>query len=486
MFKTTQLYAIASFAIILSACKAADTAANASIQPLERNGPFPGIAPCAVPILDQISRETNCSTADMSCFCTADLSDAARFELLLENCPFPDASSDKLPTPATQSIITSSCGHPVRDKSSEYTIITVSCNVVTKLVLLARLSHARFFSSGQTLNPDDWAALVTLVLGIPATAVNLLGLNGSGLGRDLWTLTLPEISRYAFYMYIMTLFYIAEMLLLKLSFCFLYLRIFSSVMLRRLLWATVVFHILFGVAAFVSSVLMCVPVDYTWLRYVKNMQGRCIDISGLYWTYGAITVAGDIWLLALPLRPVLKLRLHWRKKLGIAIMLMTGFLATIISIIRFRSILSFTTSLNATYDGYALSVWSDLEVNVGMICACLPSMRLLLARMWPRVFDSRGTRASGVAIHAATFDGAAHGTLKTALSAETIRVGYTELAPVAPAKARNPAPLDKTYAARAISFHSDASGGVASEMICSFMTKLNLFNIDVEWADLSI
>lgn len=109
--------------------------------------------------------------------------------------------------------------------------------------------------------------------------------------------------------------------------------------------------------------------------------------------------------------------------------------ATVISIIRFRYILSYTTSINGTYDGYAISLWSDLEFNVGMVCNCLPSLRMLLIHLWPRVFESRASRASRATSHAATFDRQMHGAYKAASSAETIRIGYTELAPVPPPKA---------------------------------------------------
>lgn len=68
--------------------------------------------------------------------------------------------------------------------------------------------------------------------------------------------------------------------------------------------------------------------------------------------------------------------------------------ATIISIVRLRYVSSFTTSVNASFDGYWISVWSDLEFNVGMICACLPSLRLLAARVWPSRFNGKEAQAS--------------------------------------------------------------------------------------------
>lgn len=282
----------------------------------------------------------NCSTIDLGCVCASGLTETDTFEWLLARCSFPDALRrfiqptstiihvypNQLSCLESQNLTSSTCGYQPRDKSSHYAIFLFTTNAVTKLIMIARLVHARFVSPRRCLGGDDYAALALLFLGITATVVNVRGLNAHGLGRDVWTLSLPEISQYGLYMYIMTIFYVVEMMLLKLAFCFLYLRIFPSVTLRRLLWGTVVFYVLFGMAVLVASVLMCVPVQYTWLKYVDPlMRGRCLDQSRLYWTYGAVTVAGDIWLLALPLRPVWKLNLHWKRKVGIAIMLMTGF-----------------------------------------------------------------------------------------------------------------------------------------------------------------
>ena len=36
----------------------------------------------------------------------------------------------------------------------------------------------------------------------------------------------------------------------------------------------------------------------------------------------------------------------------------------------------------------AVSVWSTVEINVGMICACMPSLRLLLVRLFPKMWGS--------------------------------------------------------------------------------------------------
>lgn len=56
---------------------------------------------------------------------------------------------------------------------------------------------------------------------------------------------------------------------------------------------------------------------------------------------------------------------------------------TVISVIRLESLISFSTSDNPTWDNLKVSQWSTIEVNVGIICACMPTLRLILLRMFP-------------------------------------------------------------------------------------------------------
>ena len=58
---------------------------------------------------------------------------------------------------------------------------------------------------------------------------------------------------------------------------------------------------------------------------------------------------------------------------------------TVISILRLKSLLKFrSNSLNPTWDFSEVSLWSDIELNVGLICICLPSLRQLLVHLSSR------------------------------------------------------------------------------------------------------
>ena len=69
-------------------------------------------------------------------------------------------------------------------------------------------------------------------------------------------------------------------------------------------------------------------------------------------------------------------------------MVVVGTFVTVISIVRLASLVQFRGSANVTYDYWGVSVWSTVEITVGIMCACMPSMRVILVRIWPRLFGS--------------------------------------------------------------------------------------------------
>lgn len=67
--------------------------------------------------------------------------------------------------------------------------------------------------------------------------------------------------------------------------------------------------------------------------------------------------------------------------------MLTGFLSyhsvTVVSIVRLQSLVNFSNSSNPTWDNLLVSQWSTIEVNVGIICACMPTLRLILLKIFP-------------------------------------------------------------------------------------------------------
>jgi hypothetical protein len=69
--------------------------------------------------------------------------------------------------------------------------------------------------------------------------------------------------------------------------------------------------------------------------------------------------------------------------------LLIYFSITIVSILRLKSLVTFgADSMNPTWDFLNVGVWSTVEINVGIICICMPSLRLFLVRLFPRLLGT--------------------------------------------------------------------------------------------------
>lgn len=275
--------------------------------------------------------------------------------------------------------------------------MTLILGSVTAFVAGTRLVFKRFFSSKQRLETDDWIMLTAYPVGLSCMAVTIAGVAKHGLGKDMWALSQSDLTAFGFYFYISQFLYITLMTQVKLTLCFFYLNIFNGVTIRRLLWFYVVFHILFYASFLIVNVFECAPIRYAWDRYEMThsptTEGRCISLNAFGWAGAAIGAASDVCLLGMPLSQVRRLKLHWKKKIGVTLMFLTGAIATVVSFLRLTSIARYANTVNPTWDQWSIVWWSTIEVCTGFICTCLPALRLILVRLSPRTFGS-GNRQS--------------------------------------------------------------------------------------------
>lgn len=191
------------------------------------------------------------------------------------------------------------------------------------------------------LASDDYAILVTLACGIPSSVMNVRGTGGNGEGKDIWTLPFDMITRFGVYFYTLEILYFAQVMLLKMTLLFFYLQIFPGPA-RKLLWGTVVVNGIFGVSFMLLATFQCTPISFFWDGWDGEHKGKWYVITSLTpcdllanrknslnsnaigWANAAISIALDLWMIAIPMWQVRNLNLHWKKKVGVAIMLLVG------------------------------------------------------------------------------------------------------------------------------------------------------------------
>jgi hypothetical protein len=81
-------------------------------------------------------------------------------------------------------------------------------------------------------------------------------------------------------------------------------------------------------------------------------------------------------------------------KLAVALMFLVGTFVSIVSIIRLQFLIAFGRSLNPTWDFFNTCYWSVIEINVAIWCACMPDLRLLIVKTFPRLDSTNLSRPS--------------------------------------------------------------------------------------------
>lgn len=75
----------------------------------------------------------------------------------------------------------------------------------------------------------------------------------------------------------------------------------------------------------------------------------------------------------------------------------------IISILRLHSLYDASRSSDLTWDNAHSATWSCVEINVGISCASLPTLKACISRFFPRVFHTATHSAPGGIVHGASF-----------------------------------------------------------------------------------
>lgn len=297
-----------------------------------------------------------------------------------------------------QNISATTCGEPVRNQAKGLSVMAYILLSLALVALLTRLYVRLFIHEGGSIGMDDWSILVAAIMGIPATLILTLGVVKSGLGRDIWTLTPTQITSFARWFYILQIGYNLGVPLLKQSLLFFYLRVFPHRPVRRILWGTIIFNIAYALVYSLTAAFGCTPVSYFWTSWDGQHKGTCIDLNAIAWSGSSISIFVDFWMLAVPLWQVKDLNMRRKQKISVGVMFIVGSFVTVVSIMRLHSLTKYsTTTPNPTWDFTSVAVWSTLEITIGIVCTCLPTVRILLIRLWPALNDriSRGGGISG-------------------------------------------------------------------------------------------
>lgn len=260
---------------------------------------------------------------------------------------------------------------------------------------------------------DDYTMIAAWLLAFGASFSIIFGTT-RGLGRhqddipDQWLEPMQQ-SAYAF-----SVLYNPALMATKTSILIFYLSLSETQKIFR--WATISTLVVVnvgGLALTILNIVQCRPISAAWM-YPVPATAHCTNIVTIYLSSAPLNIITDLAILFLPMPILTSMRLPKKQKIILVITFGFGIFVAIVDVVRIaylqdaqRATLlaaqadhaeSGTNQRNTSdFSWYAsLSfMWSTVEINVGIMCGCVPAMKPLARRFLPSwVIDHTTSRGN--------------------------------------------------------------------------------------------
>lgn len=251
-----------------------------------------------------------------------------------------------------------------------------------------------------------WVIAFFLSFSIDYGAANGLGKHDENIESH----QLPKLRRAE---YVFSILYNPALMATKTSILIFYLRLAKNtqVVLRYASWATLAVVNVAGLVLTLMNIFQCNPISAAWRGETGN-NISCIPLLTEFICAAPVNIVTDLAILALPIPVLTGMRLPSRQKTILVFTFTLGIFVTIVDVVRIyylqRAISDVPTGSssdpNSRFGGQenfawnaSLSfMWSAVEVNVGMTCACIPTLKPLILKLLPAMlYDPNRTRTTG-------------------------------------------------------------------------------------------
>jgi hypothetical protein len=165
----------------------------------------------------------------------------------------------------------------------------------------------------------------------------------------------------------------------KFSILFQYLRIFPQRSIRAATYGLMGIVLVYAIWRFFSAVFTCNPPAAFWDHTITHKT--CQDRLALSLASTTLNMATDILITVLPLPFLRKLQIPDRQRWALMAVFALGGVVVIVSILRIPALYHLMDSKDITWENPMACIWSTIEINVAIICSCLPTLRCLFPKM---------------------------------------------------------------------------------------------------------
>ncbi|KIW42998.1 uncharacterized protein PV06_06487 [Exophiala oligosperma] len=258
------------------------------------------------------------------------------------------------------------------------------------LVFVLLRCTSRIFFVGRVLKEDMLICVAMLWSFGFSSSIEVERQNG--MGDHISNVSPERLERMLQGFYASVIVYNLGLAFAKCSISCQFLSLFKERKYRISAWFLIAFFAAYDLVTLMVSIFSCTPVRYYWNRSLPG--GGCIRFETWWFFSASFCIVSDFVLCILPLPMLKSLHIPRKQKYSLLAVFAVGGFVCIVAILRLHAVYVISSSPDPTYGNVAAAYWSSIELNTGIICASLPTIRPIIAKIFPTWLGSAPHRVA--------------------------------------------------------------------------------------------
>ncbi len=170
-----------------------------------------------------------------------------------------------------------------------------------------------------------------------------------------------------------------------------------------------------GIVLTFLNVFQCKPVSAVFDG--SGSSAQCIPLVTLYLASAPVNIITDLAILVLPIPVLTGMRLPQKQKTILVFTFALGIFVAVVDVIRIYYLQQASLNVTGSLSGHTGTIgdqvdfawyaslslmWSAVEVNIGIICACIPTLKPLVTRILPKLINDHTLHSSDKSVSVAS------------------------------------------------------------------------------------
>ncbi|KAK3902818.1 hypothetical protein C8A05DRAFT_15174 [Staphylotrichum tortipilum] len=224
---------------------------------------------------------------------------------------------------------------------------------------------------------DDWL----MVTGAGVSICVILATTNYGWDRHVWDLTIAKAVAGRQVSFAAQVLFVTAVGCAKISIFMSYLRIAPlGSWFRRLIYVGIALTAIVSGAILIAFFSQCRPISSYW--NLARTKADCFNENPMLMAHSISGAILDFFVWALPLPTLYRAKLPLKQRLALLTLFSVGLVVVFAGCIRIYWIhLVVETTYDVTWYGFQMWLWTAVEVQLAIVCGCVPWLKSL-KRMW--------------------------------------------------------------------------------------------------------